>query len=136
MLARIFITLDDLEKIYIFQLAAKNLREKGEIFYKPIGGHIKYIKDTYQDLINKFKIRLNKKNEQQDFRDISFYIIPKYFNSFISTFKKDILNKTFYYFENPKISILREIKEEIGPVDTNDGISLLNHKNIYQEIFK
>ena len=53
---------------FIFQLAEKNLRTKGDLFYKPIGGHMKYteaLQHRFEDfgLKRKFRYQPQMTNE-------------------------------------------------------------------------
>lgn len=130
-LARIIINIDE-EKKYIFQLARKNLKNKGQIFYKPIGGHLKFNNKYINKVIDEFELELIKRNEKQDSADVSLYIPSNMYNSFMDFFYKDLIEiSRFKYFENPFISIKRELFEEIGPVFSSDGISLLNNNDLY-----
>lgn len=124
-LARIEIK-DGQEKKFVFQLAEKNLQKKMQIFYKPIGGHLKY-KNNFESLIKKLNIELKNRDEEQDLHDISLYIKPDKFLEVSNVLKNDLLSKRQYlYIEDPKISIYRELQEEIGPIFASDGISLLD----------
>jgi hypothetical protein len=76
-LARIETT-DDKIKSYIFQLAEKNLRKKNQIFYKPIGGHLKY-KNNFIPLIEKLNLELKSRDEEQDSHDLSLFVKPNNF---------------------------------------------------------
>jgi hypothetical protein len=129
-LARIIIEKED-KNHYIFQLAEKNLRKKGEVFYKPVGGHIKATSDKYDSLIKTFELIPKERKEIQDVNDVSFFIKTEYFDNFITLFLNDIfIDNNFFYFENPEISILRELFEELGPIYSSDGIDLLSNEDL------
>jgi len=128
-LARIEI-LDNELKSFIFQLAEKNLRKKKQVFYKPIGGHLKY-KDDFIPYIKELKLELKDRNQVQDSHDLSLFVEPNSFLKLSSILKKDIMSeKTFKYIENPMESIYRELQEEIGHIYASDGISLLDKNDM------
>jgi len=122
--------MDENKKTYIFQLAEKNLRKKSQIFYKPIGGHLKY-KDNFIPFIKEFDLELKSRNEEQDAHDLSLYVKPNNFVKLSDILKKDLLSeKEYFYIENPQISIYRELQEELGPIFASDGISLLDEEDM------
>lgn len=129
-LARIIVNVDGVD-YYVFQLAEKNLRKKGEVFYKPIGGHIKASSMKYDYLINEYKLLPKDQMQVQDVNDVAFYINTEYFKDFVELFNQDIFFKQeYFYFENPEISIIRELHEELGPIPSRDGISLLSNDDL------
>lgn len=122
-------------KKYIFQLAEKNLRKKGMIFYKPIGGHLKYT-EAFKPFINKLGLNLKNGNQEQDDCDLSLYVKPDKFFDLSDLLKQDLLSeKSFILIENPIISLRRELREEIGPDSASDGINLLNEQDL-EEIYE
>lgn len=129
-LARIVVSNNENET-YIFQLAEKNLRKKNQIFYKPIGGHLKYT-SHFEPLIEKLNLNLKNRDETQDANDLSLYVEPDKFFELSNILKKELLSKQekFFYIENPKKSIYRELEEEIGHIFASDGISLLNETDM------
>ncbi|MEO1257922.1 MAG: hypothetical protein AAFZ15_03965 [Bacteroidota bacterium] len=125
-LARIIINVSGQDH-YVFQLAEKNLRKKGHIFYKPIGGHIKFSIDNIGALVSKFGLELIERHKNLKFKDVSLYLDSDHYNEFENLFEKDIIeNKSYKIFEDPQVSMIRELHEEIGPVSSRDGINLLN----------
>lgn len=129
-LARIVVSNNQKEN-YVFQLAEKNLRKKNQIFYKPIGGHLKYT-NHFEPLIKRLNLNLKNRDEIQDANDLSLYVEPDNFLELSNILKKELLSKDekFYYIENPKKSIYRELEEEIGHIFASDGISLLNEEDM------
>lgn len=119
------------KKSYVYQLAHKNLNKRGQIFYKPIGGHIKYNSKHIASIQNEYGIDIKNPLLKEDINDVSFELNPTTFDQFTETFDGEMLGKNkYYYFENPSISIKRELMEEIGPIDSTDGISLLSSEDI------
>lgn len=124
------IEINNKKRTYIFQLAEKNLRSKNQIFYKPIGGHLKY-KEPFNSLIKKFNLELKNRIEEQDTHDLSLYVNPNNFLELSKILKKELISeKEYYYIEDPRISIYRELQEELGPIFASDGISLLDKEDL------
>lgn len=115
---------------YIYQLDKKNLFHKEKIFYTAFGGHIKYNINKLKPYIDKYHIICKKRESDPNNDDLSFLIPTQYFHNFIKLFQKDILTEIFDYFENPSITIKRELLEELGPNKAFDGINLLTDNEI------
>lgn len=128
-LARIEVN-DNQLKSFIFQLAEKNLRKKEQVFYKPIGGHLKY-KDDFKPYIEEFNLELKDRDQTQDTHDLSLFVEPNNFLKLSNIFKKDLMSeKKYEYIEDPQESIYRELQEEIGHIFASDGISLLDEDDM------
>ncbi len=124
-LARIEVEINQ-QPHFVFQLAAKNLVQKGTIFYKPIGGHLKVTSNQYDALITEFGLIPKSGSVFRGLNDVAFFVPTDVFTTFIKRFVDDtFLMRNFRYFENPEVSIERELFEELGPESSNDGIELL-----------
>lgn len=121
------------EYSYLFQLAAKNLRKTGSIFYKAIGGHLKY-DNAFEKLMQYFQIEVKRKGRGEDFRDIAFWLPGNKLDEFAYLFEKETSPRsTSNLFLSPLKSMSQEIYEELGPIQTDDGISLLTISDIVND---
>ena len=124
------------KEFYIYQLDKKNLFKNNKVFYTAFGGHLKYNIETLDPILKKYKIICKKRENNDSTDDVSFLIPSRYFDEFIEFFHKDILSENFHYFEDIKKTIIRELNEEIGPVNCFDGINLLSEDEIKDFILK
>ena len=115
---------------YLYQLDQKNLFHKNRVYYTAFGGHIKYNTERLKPYLIKYNIICKQREGDSNNDDLSFLIPTKYFNEFITIFQKDILTKQFNLFENPSITIQRELFEELGPISAIDGINLLTNQEM------
>lgn len=122
--------IDNKNDYYLFQLDQKNLFHKNKVFYTSFGGHIKYNINNLTPYIKKYNIICKHREDDPNNDDLSFLIPTKYFNEFLTIFQKDILTEQFKFFENPSISIQRELFEELGPIQAIDGINLLTNQEM------
>lgn len=122
--------IDNKNDYYLFQLDQKNLFHKNKVFYTSFGGHIKYNINNLTPYIKKYNIICKHREDDPNNDDLSFLIPTKYFNEFLTIFQKDILTEQFKFFENPSISIQRELFEELGPTQAIDGINLLTNQEM------
>lgn len=120
---------DNSEYYYIYQLSKNHLFSKDKIFYSAFGGHIKY-KNELIPYLEKYNIKINDRQSNNSNYDVSLLIPIEYFEDFIKLFHKDILTKEFNLYENIEETIKRELLEELGPVNSSDGINLLTEDEI------
>lgn len=119
------------KQVYLFQLAEKNLRNKGKIFYKPIGGHLKY-KEKFLKYLNVYSLRVKSSLKPQDINDLALFIAPEKFKEFVTFFHNTIHDDKENLFMSIADIVAKEIEEEIGPKDVSDGISLLTESELGQ----
>ena len=118
------------EDCYIYQLDKKNLFNKQKIFYSAFGGLLKYNKEKLSPYLNKLNIICKTRESDKNNNDVSFLIPTEHFSSFIKIIHNDLLTKSYNLFENPESTIKRELLEELGPINSDDGINLLTEEEI------
>jgi hypothetical protein len=114
------------ETCYLFQLAVKNLRKAGSVFYKAVGGHLKF-RPAFDEVIYDLDLKVKTFGHVQDSRDLVFRVQGDRLQTVVDLFE----NETFRsgderLFVRPIVSMYEELWEEVGPVDTNDGVSLFS----------
>lgn len=111
---------------YLFQLAAKNLRRSGAIFYKAVGGHLKF-HDAFQEVVRDLDLKLKKSGQIQDAGDLVFRVRGDRLQIAIDLFEDDVLRSgNERFFVRPITSMHEELREEVGPTETSDGINLFS----------
>ncbi|TCO52896.1 hypothetical protein [Actinocrispum wychmicini] len=111
---------------YLFQLAVKNLRKTGSIFYKAVGGHLKF-HPAFDDVIGDLDLRVKRTGQVQDTRDLVFRVRGDRFPDVIDLFEHEVLGTGDEgLFVAPVKSMYEELWEEVGPTETSDGVSLFS----------
>lgn len=111
---------------YLFQLAVKNLRKTGSIFYKAVGGHLKF-HPAFDEVINSFDLKVKKSGQAQDTRDLVFRVRGDRFPDVADLFEQEVLGAgAERLFVSPVRSMYDELWEEVGPTETSDGVSLFS----------
>lgn len=111
---------------FLFQLAVKNLRRSGAIFYKAIGGHMKYA-TAFEEAIKELDLEVKVSSQAQDSRDLVLWVPGYSLDKVSAIFDQETINtRSTGLFVPPFDSMCDELWEEIGPVETSDGISLLS----------
>lgn len=118
------------EEYYIYQLDKKNLFNKQRIFYSAFGGHLKYNKGSLSPYLKKYNTICKNRESDETNNDVSFLIPAEHFSKFIRIIHNDILTKSYNLFENPEATIKRELLEELGPINSDDGINLLTEEEV------
>jgi hypothetical protein len=114
---------------YIFQLAEKNLRVKGQVFYKPIGGHLKHT-SALDETIERLGLRRKGAVMPQDVSDITFFVPPSRFLEFRTLLLSQIAAAESRLVVPPRRILEEELKEELGPNAASDGICLLTNEEV------
>jgi hypothetical protein len=114
------------ETCYLFQLAVKNLHKTGSVFYKAVGGHLKS-HPAFDKVIYDLDLRMKTARQAQDSRDLVFRVRGDRLQTVADLFENETLTPgNERLFVPPITSMHEELWEELGPVDTNDGISLFS----------
>jgi hypothetical protein len=124
-LARLKCTIGDTAG-YLFQLGVKNLRKSGSIFYKAIGGHLKS-HPAFDDTVRALDLKLKKFGHVQDSRDLVFRVRGDRLQTVIDLFEQETVDLGHErLFVRPAVSMHEELREEVGPIETSDGVSLFS----------
>jgi hypothetical protein len=131
-LARLRCKIQD-EPYYLFQLAVKNLRKTGSIFYKAVGGHLKF-HPSFEKVIHDLNLDVKKSSQVQDSRDLVFRVRGDRLGTVIDLFERETLGSAREnLFLPPITSMCQELREEVGPVDTSDGVSLFTDAEMWRD---
>ena len=124
------------ETHYLFQLAEKNLRKSGSIFYKAIGGHLKFY-PAFAGVIDELDLKMKASGYVQDARDLVFRIRGDRFQAAIDLFENEVVGVgDEQFFVRPVVSMYQELREEVGSVDASDGVSLFTDLEILSDFVK
>lgn len=113
---------------FIFQLAEKNLRVKGQILYKPIGGHLKFTGE-FADKASSLKAVSKNRIHPQDENDLAFTLPQENLLKLRHVLQAE-MDSGWRSVTNPTDTAKREFIEEIGPEYSSDGISLFSWSDL------
>ncbi|MFD5094658.1 hypothetical protein ACFWMR_28925 [Amycolatopsis thailandensis] len=114
------------EPHYLFQLAVKNLRRSGAIFYKAVGGHLKF-HPAFDEVIYDLGLKVKEYGQSQDSRDLVFHVQGAKLQAVTDLFDRETVGPDGEkFFVRPIVSMHDELWEEVGPLDTSDGVSLFS----------